>query len=89
MYEKNPRNYGQRFHRRRSRHEREPLSAIAQGFVSPWTRGSCNIFHSSDDSRSEHPRLAMICYYNAARNDLYASAPSQGIGQMKLKRRVT
>jgi len=30
-----------------------------------------NLLHRSDDNRSEHPRWAMICCYNAARNDPY------------------
>jgi ectoine hydroxylase len=31
----------------------------------------CNLLHRSDQNRSEHPRWAMICCYNAARNDPY------------------
>ena len=30
-----------------------------------------NLLHRSDQNRSEHPRWAMICCYNAARNDPY------------------
>lgn len=29
----------------------------------------CNLLHRSDQNRSEHPRWAFICCYNAARND--------------------
>ncbi len=31
----------------------------------------CNLLHRSDQNRSEHPRWAMICCYNAARNNPY------------------
>jgi len=31
----------------------------------------CNLLHRSDQNRSEKPRWAMICCYNAARNDPY------------------
>ena len=31
----------------------------------------CNLLHRSDQNRSEQPRWAMICCYNAARNDPY------------------
>lgn len=31
----------------------------------------CNLLHRSDANRSEKPRWAMICCYNAARNDPY------------------
>jgi ectoine hydroxylase len=31
----------------------------------------CNLLHRSDQNRSESPRWAMICCYNAARNDPY------------------
>ena len=31
----------------------------------------CNLLHRSDQNRSERPRWAMICCYNAARNDPY------------------
>ncbi|MFQ5731999.1 MAG: phytanoyl-CoA dioxygenase family protein [Planctomycetaceae bacterium] len=31
----------------------------------------CNLLHRSDQNRSEHPRWAFICCYNAARNDPY------------------
>jgi ectoine hydroxylase-related dioxygenase (phytanoyl-CoA dioxygenase family) len=31
----------------------------------------CNLLHRSDQNRSDHPRWAMICCYNAARNDPY------------------
>src|SRR3954465_5997673 len=31
----------------------------------------CNLLHRSDQNRSGHPRWAMICCYNAARNDPY------------------
>jgi hypothetical protein len=31
----------------------------------------CNLLHRSDQNRSETPRWAMICCYNAARNDPY------------------
>jgi hypothetical protein len=31
----------------------------------------CNLLHRSDQNRSELPRWAMICCYNAARNDPY------------------
>jgi ectoine hydroxylase len=30
-----------------------------------------NLLHRSDDNRSDHPRWAMICCYNAARNNPY------------------
>jgi ectoine hydroxylase len=33
-----------------------------------------NLLHRSDQNRSEHPRWAMICCYNAARNDPYRDA---------------
>jgi Phytanoyl-CoA dioxygenase (PhyH) len=33
-----------------------------------------NLLHRSDQNRSEHPRWAMICCYNAARNDPYKEA---------------
>lgn len=29
----------------------------------------CNLLHRSDQNRSDHPRWAFICCYNAARND--------------------
>jgi ectoine hydroxylase-related dioxygenase (phytanoyl-CoA dioxygenase family) len=29
----------------------------------------CNLLHRSDQNRSDEPRWAMICCYNAARND--------------------
>ena len=29
----------------------------------------CNLLHRSDQNKSEHPRWAFICCYNAARND--------------------
>jgi hypothetical protein len=31
----------------------------------------CNLLHRSDQNRSENPRWAMICCYNAASNDPY------------------
>jgi ectoine hydroxylase-related dioxygenase (phytanoyl-CoA dioxygenase family) len=31
----------------------------------------CNLLHSSAQNRSPHPRWALICCYNAARNDPY------------------
>ena len=31
----------------------------------------CNLLHRSDQNRSDNPRWAMICCYNAARNDPY------------------
>jgi ectoine hydroxylase len=31
----------------------------------------CNLLHRSDQNRSDRPRWAMICCYNAARNDPY------------------
>jgi ectoine hydroxylase-related dioxygenase (phytanoyl-CoA dioxygenase family) len=31
----------------------------------------CNLLHRSDQNRSGQPRWAMICCYNAARNDPY------------------
>src|SRR5262249_37671269 len=31
----------------------------------------CNLLHRSDQNRSDAPRWAMICCYNAARNDPY------------------
>ena len=31
----------------------------------------CNLLHRSDQNKSEHPRWAFICCYNAARNDPY------------------
>jgi ectoine hydroxylase-related dioxygenase (phytanoyl-CoA dioxygenase family) len=31
----------------------------------------CNLLHRSDQNRSPHPRWAMICCYNSARNDPY------------------
>jgi ectoine hydroxylase len=31
----------------------------------------CNLLHRSDQNRSDQPRWAMICCYNAARNDPY------------------
>ncbi len=31
----------------------------------------CNLLHSSAQNRSPNPRWALICCYNAARNDLY------------------
>ncbi len=34
----------------------------------------CNLLHRSDQNRSDHPRWAMICCYNAARNDPYKEA---------------
>jgi ectoine hydroxylase len=34
----------------------------------------CNLLHRSDQNRSEQPRWAMICCYNAARNDPYKEA---------------
>jgi ectoine hydroxylase-related dioxygenase (phytanoyl-CoA dioxygenase family) len=33
-----------------------------------------NLLHRSDQNRSENPRWAMICCYNAARNDPYKEA---------------
>ncbi len=33
-----------------------------------------NLLHRSDQNRSEKPRWAMICCYNAARNDPYKEA---------------
>ncbi|MDQ3003088.1 MAG: phytanoyl-CoA dioxygenase family protein, partial [Fibrobacterota bacterium] len=34
----------------------------------------CNTLHRSDANRSMHPRWAMICCYNAARNDPFADS---------------
>jgi hypothetical protein len=34
----------------------------------------CNLLHRSDQNRSDRPRWAMICCYNAARNDPYKEA---------------
>jgi ectoine hydroxylase-related dioxygenase (phytanoyl-CoA dioxygenase family) len=34
----------------------------------------CNLLHRSDQNRSDQPRWAMICCYNAARNDPYKEA---------------
>jgi hypothetical protein len=31
----------------------------------------CNLLHRSDQNKSDHPRWAFICCYNAARNDPY------------------
>jgi len=31
----------------------------------------CNLLHRSDQNRSDHPRWALICCYNAARNNPY------------------
>src|SRR5262249_31871532 len=31
----------------------------------------CNLLHRSDQNRSDNPRWAMICCYNAAKNDPY------------------
>ena len=31
----------------------------------------CNLLHRSDQNKSQHPRWAFICCYNAARNDPY------------------
>ncbi len=33
-----------------------------------------NLLHRSDQNRSDNPRWAMICCYNAARNDPYKEA---------------
>ena len=33
-----------------------------------------NLLHRSDQNRSDQPRWAMICCYNAARNDPYKEA---------------
>jgi hypothetical protein len=57
----------------------------------------CNLLHRSDQNRSEQPRWAMICCYNAARNDPYresrhprytplAVVPDEAIREVGLKR---
>jgi ectoine hydroxylase len=57
----------------------------------------CNLLHRSDQNRSENPRWAMICCYNAARNDPYkeshhprytplAVVPDKAIKQVGVKR---
>jgi ectoine hydroxylase len=57
----------------------------------------CNLLHRSDQNRSENPRWAMICCYNAARNDPYkeshhprytplAVVPDEAIKQVGVKR---
>jgi hypothetical protein len=56
-----------------------------------------NLLHRSDQNRSEHPRWAMICCYNAARNDPYKEShhprytklnvvPDEAIKQVGVKR---
>jgi ectoine hydroxylase len=35
----------------------------------------CNTLHRSDQNRSDRPRWALICCYNAARNDPYKEGP--------------
>ena len=47
--------------------------------MSRWNPGDvlffhANLLHRSDQNRSENPRWAMICCYNAARNDPYKEA---------------
>ena len=47
--------------------------------MSRWNLATCsfstaNLLHRSDQNRSENPRWAMICCYNAARNDPYKEA---------------
>jgi hypothetical protein len=57
----------------------------------------CNLLHRSDQNRSDQPRWAMICCYNAARNDPYkeshhprytplAVVPDSAIKQVGIKR---
>ena len=38
----------------------------------------CNLLHRSDQNRSENPRWAMICCYNAASNDPYKDSHHPG-----------
>ncbi|HEY3788127.1 MAG TPA: phytanoyl-CoA dioxygenase family protein, partial [Urbifossiella sp.] len=56
-----------------------------------------NLLHRSDQNRSDHPRWAMICCYNAARNDPFkeshhprytplALVPDEAILQVGVKR---
>jgi len=56
-----------------------------------------NLLHRSDQNRSDHPRWAMICCYNAARNDPYKEShhprytklnvvPDEAIKQVGVKR---
>jgi ectoine hydroxylase-related dioxygenase (phytanoyl-CoA dioxygenase family) len=38
----------------------------------------CNLLHRSDRNRSPDPRWALICCYNAARNDPYKESRHPG-----------